>query len=158
MWKEEFGEPADRTYTAIIELYKTAFRTKHPDRVRELYGQVLVFTVSHDIEVAHLYGPFSVASDSSARMLEFYRYDIDMCNFAGVKRFKPYNFVCNVYDKFAPEHLKKTKPQWLLCRSQASFTTLDSGRFSMERRGLSNARPAGQHLAKEGHGQEQGTV
>ena len=94
---------------AIIELYKAAFGTTNPDRVKDLYGQVLVFSVSHNNMQVNLYGHYAVLSDDSSKLLKFYRYGIAMVGLTvddGAERFKAYNFVRNVYEKFAPEFRK----------------------------------------------------
>ena len=97
---------------AIIELYKAAFGTTYPDRIDELYGQVLVFSVSHNNKLVNLYGHYAVLSDDSTRELKFHRFDIAMFSltmYDGADRYKAYNFVRNVYEKFAPEHRKRIK-------------------------------------------------
>ena len=97
---------------AIIELYKAAFGTTYPDRINELYGQVLAFSVSHNNRLVYLYGHFAVLSDDSTGKPEFYRFVIAMFSFDiydGADRFKAYNFVRNVYEEFAPEHRKRIK-------------------------------------------------
>ncbi|KAK3177092.1 hypothetical protein OEA41_008420 [Lepraria neglecta] len=97
---------------AIIELYKAAFGTTYPDRMNELNGQVLAFSVSHNNTLVNLYGHYAVLSDDSTRKPSFYRYDIEMFGLTirdGADRYKAYNFVYNVYEKFAPEHRKRIK-------------------------------------------------
>ena len=97
---------------AIIELYKAAFGTTYPDRMNELYGQVLAFSVSHNHKLVNLYGHFAVLSDDSTRKPKFHRFDIaifSLTMFDGADRYKAYNFVRNVYEKFAPEHRKRIK-------------------------------------------------
>ncbi|KAI9830320.1 MAG: hypothetical protein M1826_004931 [Phylliscum demangeonii] len=89
---------------AILELYKAAFGSTDPNRVNQLYGQVLVFTVSHDNEMVKLYGHYAVLRNTK---LEFYRYNFAVFSLVmddGADRYKAYNFVRNVYEKFAPEH------------------------------------------------------
>ena len=97
---------------AIIVLYKEAFGQTAPHRVDEIYGQVLVFTVSHDHDRVVLYGHFAVLAPDLPGKLKFYRHPIALFSLAiddGVDRYKAYNFVCNVYEKFAPDHLKRIK-------------------------------------------------
>jgi hypothetical protein len=94
---------------AIIELYQNAFGAQS-DRVKKLYGQVLVFTVSHNDRQAKLYGHYVVDGGRSDGMLEFRRHLIKTCSFiddGGAARFTAYGFVRNVYEKFAPDHLKR---------------------------------------------------
>ena len=97
---------------AIIELYREAFGESDPDRVNKLYGQVLVFTISHNHKSAELHGHYAVISEDFPEKLEFYRHEIAALNltlFGGRDRFVSYNFVQNVYEKFAPEHRKRIK-------------------------------------------------
>ena len=97
---------------AIIELYKAAFGTTHPDRINELYGQVLAFSVSHNNRLVNIYGHYAILSDDSTGKPEFYRLHIAMFGLAirdGADRYKAYNFVRNVYEEFAPEHRKRIK-------------------------------------------------
>ncbi|KAI9889523.1 MAG: hypothetical protein M1814_005217 [Vezdaea aestivalis] len=97
---------------AIFSLFKSAFGETSSE-VKTLYGRILVFTVSHDNSMAKLYGHYGVANDKSKK-LEFYRHCIKVLNFGeeddtedGDDRFKTYNFVRNVYEKFVPDHLKR---------------------------------------------------
>ena len=97
---------------AIIELYREAFRESDPNRVSKLYGQILVFTISHNHNMVHLHGHYAVISEDFPGKLEFYRYEIALFSLTldeGRDRFRTYNFVQNVYEKFAPEHRKRIK-------------------------------------------------
>ena len=97
---------------AIIELYKEAFGKTAPDRVRDLYGKILVFTVSHDNDRACVYGHFAVAATTPGEELEFYRHQFALTSLIvddGRDSYRVYNFVRNVYDNFAPEHLERIK-------------------------------------------------
>lgn len=97
---------------AIILLYQEAFGNTEPHRIEELYGQVLVFTVSHNNDTVHLYGHFAVADPNLPGELRFYRHLIGIYSLTvhrGAERLKAYNFVFNVYEKFAPDHLKRIK-------------------------------------------------
>ena len=97
---------------AIIELYREAFGQKAPDRVHELYGQVLVFTVSHNNDRVFLYGHFAIAEHDFIGELKFYRYLIALLSLTargGADSHRAYNFVRNVYEKFAPDHRKRIK-------------------------------------------------
>lgn len=96
---------------AIIELCWAAYGKSNP-RVQDLYGQVLVFTVSHNHEMVYLSGHFAALADGTFDKLEFYRYPFAMFSLSLVKgrdRNKPYNVVRNIYDKFAPVHVKRIK-------------------------------------------------
>lgn len=48
---------------AIIELYKAAFGTTKPEKVQELYGKVLVFSVSHNNKQVNLFGHYAVLDE-----------------------------------------------------------------------------------------------
>ena len=92
---------------AIIMLYREAFEKTEPHRLLQLYGQVLVFTVSHDNDRIFLYGHFAVTDPGLPSGLKFYRYPIGLFSLTtngGADRFKGYNFVRNIYEKFAPAH------------------------------------------------------
>jgi len=91
----------------VMELFKTAFGD-NSERVKDLYGQVLVFTVSHEHDKVCLYGHY--AATSEADELQYYRYQIALISLSakdGADKFVTYNFVRNVYDKFAPMHQQR---------------------------------------------------
>lgn len=95
---------------AIIDLYGAAFGDSNPDRVNELYGQILVFTVAHNHNTVYLYGHYAVLADGSFDKLEYYRHEIAIFSLTiddGRDRFRTYNFVRDVYEKFAPAHRKR---------------------------------------------------
>ena len=97
---------------AIFALYDEAFGRTAPHRVHELYGKVLVFSVSHDNDKFVLYGHFAVAKSDSSKDLKFYRHPINMYSLSmndGADQYKGYNFVCNTYEKFGPTHRKRIK-------------------------------------------------
>ncbi|MCJ1476747.1 hypothetical protein MMC13_005416 [Lambiella insularis] len=97
---------------AIIMLYREAFGTTDPSRVHSLYGQVLVFTVSHDNDRVFLYSHFAVTDSSLPSGLKFYRHPIALYSLTtsgGADRLKAYNFVRNVYDRFAPAHRQRIR-------------------------------------------------
>ncbi len=97
---------------AIIELYKAAFGSSNPERVSELYGKVLIFTVSHDNDRVCLYAHFAVLTSQNAEQPEFYRYLIAIFSLTandGADSSAASDFVRNLYDKFAPEHRQRIK-------------------------------------------------
>ena len=97
---------------AIFALYEEAFGRTAPHRVHELYGKVLVFSVSHDNDKFILYGHYAVAESNSLNGLKFYRHPINMYSLTmndGMDQYKGYNFVWNIYNKFGPAHLKRIK-------------------------------------------------
>ena len=94
---------------AIFTLHQEAFSQTAPHRVHELYGKILVFSVSHNHDQVSLYGHFAVADSTS---LKYHRYLIDLFSLSvrdGENQYKAYNFVQNVYEQFAPAHLKRIK-------------------------------------------------
>ena len=96
---------------AIFRLFEAAFG-KRDARVKGLDGKILVFTISHNNRIVNLYGHYAVANDEAEHGLDFFRYDIALFSltmYDGRERFKAYNFVRNVYDNFAPEHLKRIR-------------------------------------------------
>ena len=97
---------------ALVSLYQAAFGTTAPYRVQELFGQVLIFSVSHDNDMVYLYGHFAVADPTIENGLKFYRYPVKVCSLSvqdGADRMQPYNFVMNLYKKFAAEHRQRIK-------------------------------------------------
>ncbi|MCJ1395513.1 hypothetical protein MMC18_008399 [Xylographa bjoerkii] len=113
---------------AIIELYREAFGESDPDRVNKLYGQILVFTISHNHNMAHLHGHYAVISEDFPEKLEFYRYEIALFSLTlddGQSRFRTYNFVQNVYENFAPEHRKRIKDAVAHLKSPGERTRLN---------------------------------
>ncbi|MCJ1441315.1 MAG: hypothetical protein MMC23_001801 [Stictis urceolatum] len=120
---------------AIIELYKAAFGKTDPDRVDELYGQVLVFTVSHNQNIAHLYGHYAVVAEDSPEKLEFYRYEIALFSLSsneGKDRYKTYNFVRNVYEEFAPKHRERIKEAIACLKAPDKRTGISFATSSLE--------------------------
>ncbi|KAL9127165.1 MAG: hypothetical protein Q9217_003898 [Psora testacea] len=112
---------------AIIVLYQTAFGHTAPHRVHELYGKVLVFTVSHDNDRVLLYGHFAIAKPNFPTELKFYRHPIALFSLTirdGADRYQAYNFVWNVYEKFAPDHRKRIKDAVAQLESPAERTGL----------------------------------
>ena len=97
---------------AIIELHRAAYG-RNSARVQDLYGQVLAFTISHNQDMVCAYAHFAVpATNDGSDTLRFHRYQIALLSLTlneGRDRHKSYNFVRNVYDTFAPEHLKRIR-------------------------------------------------
>ncbi|KAI4145942.1 MAG: hypothetical protein LQ340_006106, partial [Diploschistes diacapsis] len=94
---------------AIFSLFKAAFG-EDDSRVNELKGKILAFTISHNNRIVNVYGHYAVAKDRAQHELEFFRHDIALFSLIideGSQRFKSYNFVRNLYGKFAPEHMKR---------------------------------------------------
>lgn len=95
---------------AIIMLYQEAFG--HTSlRVHQLYGKVLVFSVSHDRDRVALYGHFAILKPNHPRDLKFYRHRIDdiFSLTSAAHQYKSYNFVRDIYEDFAPIYRKRIK-------------------------------------------------
>ena len=125
---------------AIFRLFEAAFG-KDDIRVKKLDGQVLVFTVSHNNRIVNLYGHYAVADDKAEHGLIFSRYDIDLFSLTmhdGRDRFKAYNFVRNLYDEFAPQHLKRIQDAVACLPAPASQTGLS---FAASEIGLEESNP-----------------
>jgi hypothetical protein len=114
---------------AILELYKAAFGPSEPERVEELYGQVLAFSVSHDNVRVSLWGHYAVMEDIE----KFYYYEIDVFSLTvhdGSDKNKGHHFVRNVYEKFVPEHEKRIKAataRLLAMRERSGLSFVASG-------------------------------
>ncbi|KAK8196786.1 hypothetical protein M8818_006953 [Zalaria obscura] len=102
---------------AILSLYHAAYGKNHV-KARGLLGQILVFSVCHNNEQVNIYGHYAVANNSSnghddaLENLRYSRHGIALFSLTigqGKDRFKSHNFIRNLYDKFAPEHLKRIK-------------------------------------------------
>ncbi|KAK0361470.1 hypothetical protein LTS02_017603 [Friedmanniomyces endolithicus] len=96
---------------AILRLYNAAYGRDH-EKTQALLGRILVFSVSHNNQLVNLYGHYAVASssndktDGTAEELQYFRYGIAMFSltmYEGRDRYNAYNFIRNVYDKFASE-------------------------------------------------------
>lgn len=119
---------------AIIELYRAAFGGSDPHRIGELYGQILVFTISHNHNIAYLHGHYAVLAEDSSEKLEFYRYEIALFSLSlddGRDRYRSYSFVRNVYEKFAPEHRRRIRDAAACLEGPGERTGLSSSASSL---------------------------
>ena len=60
----------------------------------------------------YLHAHYAVLADDLLDILQFYRYEIALFSLSldnGRDRYRTYNFVCNIYEKFAPEHRQRIK-------------------------------------------------
>ncbi|KAL8905171.1 MAG: hypothetical protein Q9207_002798 [Kuettlingeria erythrocarpa] len=97
---------------AIIELQKAAFEATAPDRVQELFGKPLVFSVSLNGRHVVLYAHFAVLNPDQTGAYTIQRSEIDVISLfkrSGADRFKPYNFTLNVYQTVGQEHRTRIK-------------------------------------------------
>ncbi|KAK6442642.1 Aquaporin-1 [Oleoguttula sp. CCFEE 5521] len=127
---------------AIVSMYVTSFGREH-EEPNDLLGRVLVFTVSHKKRMVNLYGHYAVAGmnssddtgDQLVGLFQYFRYDIAMFSLStydGRGRFRAYNFVENLYDRFAPQHLERIREaigsvQRPVTRTGLSFAVSDIG-------------------------------
>ncbi|TKA72809.1 hypothetical protein B0A55_09527 [Friedmanniomyces simplex] len=119
---------------AVLRLYSAAYGRDH-EKTQGLLGRILVFSVSHNNRLVNLYGHYAVASnskdgkDGTTEGLEYFRYDIAMFSltmYDGRDRYKAYNFIRNVYDDFALEHLRRIQDAvagTVLCDDDSGFKT-----------------------------------
>ena len=88
------------------------FEKTAPDRLRDLYGKILVYTVSHDIDRACVYGYFAAAAATPDEALEFYRHHFSLTSLSvddGRDSYRVYSFARKVYDEFVPEKFERIK-------------------------------------------------
>lgn len=94
---------------AILTLYREAYQD--PKRVQELFGEILVFSVSHNHDTACLYGHFVEADPQDPEKLRFRRYPIIYTSIAfGITAkggSEVSQFIKAVYKDFAPAHRKR---------------------------------------------------
>lgn len=85
----------------VVELYKQV------QRQDELHRQILAFSVSHDHRNVYIYGHYA---DQNGNDIAYYRHRIQEIRLSDPKdRWVAYKFVCNVYEHFAPLHLRRLK-------------------------------------------------
>ncbi|EDN06247.1 predicted protein [Histoplasma mississippiense (nom. inval.)] len=86
---------------AVIELFKLVGREDEVNR------EILAFSISHDNRTVRIYGHYAVIEGSKT---SFYRHPIrtfDFTELDGREKWTAYTFTRNVYDKWAPDHLKR---------------------------------------------------
>ncbi|OJD26982.1 hypothetical protein ACJ73_01616 [Blastomyces percursus] len=85
----------------VIELFKLVGREDEVNR------EILAFSISHDNRTVRIYGHYAVIEGSKT---SFYRHPIrtfDFTELDGREKWTAYTFTRNVYDKWAPDHLKR---------------------------------------------------
>ncbi|KAI9744261.1 MAG: hypothetical protein M1818_002413 [Claussenomyces sp. TS43310] len=86
---------------SIIELYRAVKREK------EIDGEILAFSISHDHTAVRIYGHYAVVNASETT---FYRHPIKKFDFTseeGADKWTAYKFTKNVYDFWMPIHLER---------------------------------------------------
>ncbi|PQE06303.1 phosphatidylserine decarboxylase protein [Rutstroemia sp. NJR-2017a BBW] len=87
----------------VVELYRIV------GRQRELEGEVLAFSVSHNHEAVRIYAYYPIIDGDSTSI---HRYEIkkfDISNEDGRERWTAYTFTRNVYDIYGPIHLERLR-------------------------------------------------
>jgi hypothetical protein len=85
----------------VVELFRLVKREK------ELYREILAFSVSYDHRTVRIYGYYPVID---GKKTTFYRYPIREFSFTeldGKEKWIAYKFTKNVYDIWIPTHLKR---------------------------------------------------
>ncbi|EEH36798.2 hypothetical protein PAAG_07216 [Paracoccidioides lutzii Pb01] len=85
----------------VIELFKLVGREDEVNR------EILAFSISHDNRTVRIYGHYAVIEGSKTF---FYRHPIrtfDFTELDGREKWTAYTFTRNVYEKWAPDHLKR---------------------------------------------------
>lgn len=97
---------------AILNLYASVFGLDH-ESTKDLFGRILVFTVSHNNRVVNLYGHYAVPNSTNGTdAFTYFRHDIAMFSltlYEGKERFNAYAFVTKLYEQFAPQHLERIR-------------------------------------------------
>ena len=86
---------------SVVELYKAVKRGK------ELHGEILAFSISHDHSTVRIYGHYALIDGNKTT---FYRHPIKKFDFTseeGIDKWTAYKFTKNVYDIWMPTHLKR---------------------------------------------------
>ena len=76
-------------------------------REKELYQEILAFSISHDHEMVRIYGHYPVIDKNKTT---FYRYPIrkfDFTELDGKEKWTAYKFTRNIYDIWMPDHFKR---------------------------------------------------
>ncbi|KAL2369878.1 hypothetical protein BDBG_00212 [Blastomyces gilchristii SLH14081] len=85
----------------VVELFKLVGRKEEVNR------EILAFSISHDHRTVRIYGHYAVIEGNKT---SFYRHPIRMFDFTeldGREKWSAYTFTRNVYEKWAPDHLRK---------------------------------------------------
>jgi hypothetical protein len=96
---------------SIISLHWQAYGKEH-EKVKELYGKALVFSLCHNHNMVHASAHYAILEENSIDKLQFHRQELAFWSLTlngGRDKDKPYNFVENVYKVCGPTHLKMIK-------------------------------------------------
>ena len=87
--------------TAVVDLYRLV------SREMELHRQVLSFSVSHDNETVRIYAHYPEIDGESTSIYRHSLRKYDFTDQGGKERWTCYIFIMNLYNDFAPLHLKR---------------------------------------------------
>jgi hypothetical protein len=88
---------------AVVELFRLVKREK------EIYWEILAFSVSHDHRLVRIYGHYAVIDGIKTT---FYRYPIrtfDFTELDGKEKWTAHSFTKNVYNTWMPTYLKRLR-------------------------------------------------
>lgn len=85
----------------VVELYRVVKREK------ELDGEILAFSISHDQRLVRIYGHHAVVEGRRTTLYSYPIRTFDFTELDGRERWTAYKFTRNIYDKFMPIHLKR---------------------------------------------------
>ena len=101
---------------AIVQLYRAVPPLDEPrsenrasSRVMELDKKILAFSISHDYDVAKIYGHYASIQDDNTTFRRHLIRQFFLTNPNGRERWTAYNFTRKVYDTFAPIHLERIR-------------------------------------------------
>ncbi|EJT79603.1 hypothetical protein GGTG_04687 [Gaeumannomyces tritici R3-111a-1] len=87
---------------AMVELFRAV------KREREVDGQILAFSISHDYRSVRIYGHYAVITEKNPT--KYYRhpiYEFSFTTLDGKDKWTAYRFTKNVYDVWMPAHFKR---------------------------------------------------
>ncbi|KAI9749591.1 MAG: Cation-independent mannose-6-phosphate receptor CI-MPR [Chaenotheca gracillima] len=87
--------------SAVVGLYRAVSRED------ELHGEILAFSVSHNHNFVNIYGHYALINGHETSFYRHLIHQFSVVARGGKKRWTAYKFTRNVYDTFAPLHLKR---------------------------------------------------
>jgi len=85
----------------IVELFTLVKREK------ELHGQILAFSISHDHSSVRIYGHYPLISGDKTTFFRHSIHKFDFTAMEGKEKWTAYRFTKNVYDGWMPDHFKR---------------------------------------------------
>ncbi len=99
-------------HSMSIAVYGVVSLLGRSGREQTVNRQILGFSVSHNDKYVRIYGHYPVFSETSPKRMKVYRHrilDIDLMADGGLQRWAAFKFIANVYEYFAPMHLKRIR-------------------------------------------------